>query len=102
MISAYLGKISMYLKIGLLLVIIILLVTIGIQWTRIKDVERKNENLKIENKKAWKEYDFAQERIKILSHFTNSSEVIDKITNEIIFESNKQNAIDSIIEDFYR
>ena len=52
MISAYLGKISMYLKIGLLLVIIILLVTIGIQWTRIKDVERKNENLKIENKKA--------------------------------------------------
>lgn len=102
MLSAFTAKISLYLKIGLLVIIIICIVFIGIQYVRIKALEKNVDDLKIENELLAKDKKFFEARIKILSDFTNSNMAIVNITNEVIFTSNKQFAIDSIIEDFYR
>lgn len=102
MISAYLTKIKMYIGAGLLVAIITLLVFIGSQYVRIVALEKNVGDLKIENKRAWQEYDFAQKKIEIQNQFSNSTTTINEITNEIIFSSNKQIAINEIIKDYYK
>ncbi len=102
MINTLVTKISLYLKIGLLILIIVLLAFIGFQFIRIKSLEKNIDNLKIKNEVLIKEKQFFDARIKILSDFTNSTKAIEAIRNELVFDSEKQKAIDNILEDFYK
>ena len=97
-----LTKISLYLKIGLLAIIIACLVFIGIQYINIKALQNNIGEIKIKNAQLHKDNLFFEVRIKILADFTNSNAAIEQITNIIIFDNAKQNAINKIIEDFYK
>ena len=97
-----LTKISLYLKIALLVIIIACLIFIGIQYIRIKALQNNIGEIKIENAQLHKDNLFFEGRIKILTDFTNSNAAIEQITNIIIFDNAKQNAINKIIEDFYK
>ena len=100
MISAFITKISLYLKLGLLVLIISLLVFIGIQYLRIANLEKNVSELEIKNEVLSKDKKFYEAKINILSQFSNSTSSIVNITNEIIFTSKKQMAIDKVLEDF--
>ena len=93
-------KISLYLKLGLLVLIISLLVFIGIQYLRITTLEKNVSELEIKNSVLTKDKKFYEAKINILSQFSNSTSSIVNITNEIIFTSKKQMAIDKVLEDF--
>jgi len=96
------AKIKLYIIAGIALVIISLMVFIGFQYVRIASLQKSVNDLKIENKRAWQEYDFAQKKIEIQNQFSNSTITINEITNEIIFSSSKQVAINEIIKDYYK
>ena len=95
-------KIKLYITAGVALVIISLMAFIGFQYIRIASLEKNVYDLEIENKRVGQEYDFAQKKIEIQNQFSNSSTTINEITNEIVFSSNKQIAINEIIKDFYK
>ena len=95
-------KIKLYIGAGLLVTIISLMAFIGFQYIRIASLEKNVNDLKIENKRVGQEYDFAQKKIEIQNQFSNSSTTINEITNEIVFSSDKQIAINEIIKDFYK
>ena len=100
MISAFITKISLYLKLGLLIFIIALFIFIGIQYIRIQTLEKNVSELEIKNEVLSKDKKFYEAKINILSQFSNSTSSIVNITNEIIFTSKKQMAIDKVLEDF--
>ena len=102
MLNPITTKISMYLKLGLLVIIIACLVFIGIQYIRIEVLKKNVDNLEIKNAIFNKDNLFSDETIKIDSDFTNSNIAIDEITNIIIFDEPKQATIDKIISDFYK
>ena len=102
MLNPITTKISMYLKLGLLVIIIACLVFIGIQYVRIEALKKNVDNLEIKNAIFNKDNLFSDETIKIDSDFTNSDIAIDEITNIIIFDEPKQATIDKIISDFYK
>ena len=95
-------KIKLYITAGVALVIISLMAFIGFQYVRIASLEKNVDDLKIENKRVGQEYDFAQKKIEIQNQFSNSSTTINEITNEIVFSTVKQIAINEIIKDFYK
>ena len=95
-------KIKLYIGAGLLVTIISLMAFIGFQYIRIASLEKNVNDLKIENKRVGQEYDFAQKKIEIQNQFSNSSTTINEITNEIVFSTVKQIAINEIIKDFYK
>ncbi len=80
-----LSKISLYLKLGLLVFIIILSAFIAYQYIRIQALTSTIDDLKIKNEVLNKNKKFYEARIKILSDFSNSTTIIENITNEIIF-----------------
>ena len=102
MLNPITTKISIYLKLGLLVIIIACLVFIGIQYIRIEALKKNVDNLEIKNAIFNKDNLFSDETIKIDSDFTNSNIAIDEITNIIIFDEPKQATIDKIISDFYK
>ena len=95
-------KIKLYITAGVALVIISLMAFIGFQYVRIASLEKNVDDLKIENKRVGQEYDFAQKKIEIQNQFSNSSTTINEITNEIVFSTVKQIAVNEIIKDFYK
>ena len=102
MLNPITTKISMYLKLGLLVIIIACLVFIGIQYVRIEMLKKNVDNLEIKNAVFNKDNLFSDKEVKIDSNFTNSDIAIDEITNIIIFDEPKQATIDKIISDFYK
>ena len=101
MINPITTKISMYLKLGLLVIIIACLVFIGIQYVRIEMLKKNVDNLEIKNAVFNKDNLFSDKQVKIFSDFTNSDAAIDAITNIIVFDGQKQIAVDKVIEGFY-
>ena len=102
MLNPITTKISMYLKLGLLVIIIACLVFIGVQYIRIEVLKKNVDNLETKNAILNKDNLFSDEEVKIDSNFTNSDIAIDEITNIIIFDEQNQTAIDKIISDFYK
>ncbi len=96
------AKIKLYIAIGIASIIIGLLVFIGIQYIRIESLKNNVEKIKIKNAVLNKDNLFSEKKVEIRSDFTNSDAAIDAITNIIIFDGQKQIAVDKIIEDFYK
>ena len=102
MLNPLTTKISMYLKLGLLVIIIACLVFIGIQYVRIEMLKKNVDNLEIKNAVFNKDNLFSDKQVEIFSDFTNSDAAIDATTHIIVFDNPKQMVIDKVIEDFYK
>ncbi len=102
MISEYLIKIKAYIAIALLVIIIILLAALGLQRAKVLNLNKIIDRLEIDNMRYSQEIAFFEAQMRIINSFTNSSAHIEEITNENIFDEQKQAAINSIVADFYK
>ncbi len=102
MISTIFTKIKSYIAIAIAIIIAILIAALSTTLARVSKLKDTIDKLNIENERSKKEAQFLQSQIKILSDFENSSFTIETITNEGIFDNQKQMAINSIILDFYK
>lgn len=102
MLSIITAKIKSYVAIAVAIIIAILIAALSIQFVRLYKLKSNIENLKLENERSKKEALFLKSQIQIIKNFESSTLSIQTITNETIFDSQKQMAIKSIVEDFYK
>ncbi len=102
MISIIFTKLKIYIIAAIAIIIIILIAALSFSLLRISKLETTIENLELENKLSKKEIIFFESQIQIAKDFETSTSKIESITNEAIFDSQKQMAIEAIIENFYR
>lgn len=85
---------------SIIIIITVLSLRIGSYKNKIKDLNVEIEDLKVTNTLLYKDNLFKKEQLHILAGFSNSENIIIKITNRELYDEDK-NAINAISNDFY-
>ena len=101
MFTTIMAKIKLGLTIGVSVIIIGLIITIFVYHIKSEKLNNKVIELKADIDLLNSDKLALEAELKIANDFTNSSAIIAKLTNEIVFDDDKQNALDNILNDFY-